>query len=192
MEMESSQAETPKLYQVDSNGVLREAPLTSDTPRYPSFHFSGTRERGDRLNPYLVILAAEIKFRRYRASPNAPRLDAEYEALITKTINVASLLYWEPLTGANARRLFPPEPGEKMDVDEDGTDESEVTRELLMNFRGENNDAGGSTGGKEKVGAERPDVDWRSLLSGHGEQILLFIKFHCFHVFIERSSSRSR
>jgi hypothetical protein len=136
------------------------------------------------LNPYLVILAAEIKFRRYRASPNAPRLDAEYEALITKTIHVASLLYWEPLTGANAQRLFPSEPGEKMDVDEDGTDESEVTRELLMNFRGENNDAGGSTGRppKEKVGAERPDVDWRSLLSGHGEQILLCIKFHCFHV----------
>ena len=117
-----------------------------------------------------MILAAENKFRQYRASPKAPRLDAEYEALITKTIDVANLLYWEPLTGANGQRLFPSEPGEKMVVDEDGTDESDVTREM-MNFRGENDDAGGSTGWplKEKVGAERPDVDWRSLLSGHGE-----------------------
>jgi hypothetical protein len=164
--------EPPKLYQVDSNGVLREAPLTTDTPRYPSFRFSGTRERGDRLNPYLVILAAEIKFRRYRASPNAPRLDAEYEALIAKTIDVANLLYWEPLTGANAQRFFPSEPGEKMDVDEDGTDESEVTHESEMGFRGENDDAGDSTARplKRKGGARRPDIDWRSLLSGHGEQ----------------------
>ena len=160
------------MYQVDSNGVLREAPLTTDTPRYPSFHFSGTRERGDRLNPYLVILAAEIKFRRYRASPNAPRLDAEYETLIAKTINVANLLYWEPLTGANAQRFFPLEPREKMDIDGDGTDESEVTRESEMGIRGENEDAGSPTARplKWKGGARRSDVDWRSLLSGHGEQ----------------------
>jgi len=99
-------------------------------------------------------------------------LDAEYEALIAKTIDVANLLYWEPLTGANAQRFFPSEPGEKMDLDEDGTDESEATRDLEMNFRGENDDAGGSTAWplKGKGGARRPDIDWRSLLSGHGEQ----------------------
>jgi hypothetical protein len=155
--------ETPKLYQVDSNGVLREAPLTSDSPRYPSFHFSGTRERGDRLNPYLVILAAELKFRRYRASPNAPRLDAEYEALMTKTIDVANLLYWEPLTGATAQRFFPSEPGEKMDVDE-------------------NDDAGGSTARplKGKGSAGRPDIYWRSLLSGRGEQSYYSLNFIVF------------
>ena len=120
-----------------------------------------------------MILAAETKFRQYRAFPKAPQLDAEYEALITKTIDVANLLYWEPLTGANGQRLFPSEPGEKMDADEDGTDESDVTRELMnfMNFLDEIGDAGGSTGRplKEKGGAERPDIDWRSLLSGHGE-----------------------
>jgi len=116
-----------------------------------------------------VILAAEIKFRRYRASPNAPRLDADYEALIAKTNDLANLLYWEPLTGANAQRFFPSEPGEKMDVDEAGTDESEVPRDSEMGFRGENDDAGGSTARplKGKGSARRPDIDWCSLLSGH-------------------------
>lgn len=136
-----------------------------------------------------MILAAEIKFRRYRASPNAPRLDGEYEALIAKTIDAANLLYWEPLTGANAQRLFPSEPGEKMDVDvdEDGKDGSDVTRDSEMGFRGENDDAGGCTARplKGKGGARRPDIDWRSLLSGRGEQSCYSLNFIVFILYRE-------
>ncbi|KDR71111.1 hypothetical protein GALMADRAFT_229754 [Galerina marginata CBS 339.88] len=156
----------PKLYQVDSNGVLRLSPLTEDSPRYPSFRFTPNRQRqrGDNLNPYLVILSAEIKFRQYRASrsfrANAPRLDAEYEALMTKTIDVADLLYWEPVTGANARRFFS-EPGEGMEGDDY---ESQDSRDSEIGFMGEDIHTGGSTL------KGRPDVDWRSLLSGGSER----------------------
>lgn len=154
---------------MDSHGVLREAPATADSPRYPPFRFAGNRERGGKLNPYLVILAAEIKFRRYRAAPNAPRLDAEYEALITKTIELANLLYSEPITGANAQRFFY-EPSEEMDVDDDETSESHATPDPEMGFRA--NDAGGSTARSlnGEGGTRRPNFNWRSLLSGHGER----------------------
>ncbi|KAF8181262.1 hypothetical protein BJ912DRAFT_979880 [Pholiota molesta] len=159
--------ETPKLYQVDSNGVLREAPLTADSPRYPSFRFEGNRERGAKLNPYLVILAAEIKFRRYLVAPNAPPLDAEYQALIEKTLKVADLLYWEAVPGTIAGVLFD-DSNDRMQVDSDGTSESQATHDLEVGFRGEANDAGGSTAQplKGKEGARRPDVDLRTLLSG--------------------------
>ena len=98
---------------------------------------------------------------------------------------MANLLYWEPLTGANAQRFFPSEPGEKMDVDEDGTDVSEVTCDSEMGFRGENDDAGGSTARplKGKVGVRRPDLDWRSLLSGRGEQSCYSFNFIVFMLY---------
>ncbi|KAF9483394.1 hypothetical protein BDN70DRAFT_873902 [Pholiota conissans] len=98
--------DSPKHYQMDSNGVLREAPLTADSPRYPPFCSAGNRERGHRLNPYLVVLAAEIKFQRYRECSHLPQLDAEYEALMAKTTEVVNLLFWEPLSGNTSLRHF--------------------------------------------------------------------------------------
>ncbi|KAF8152890.1 hypothetical protein BJ912DRAFT_1071303 [Pholiota molesta] len=163
---QNGQAEVPKLSGGLNRGPAR-SPLTGNSPRYPSFRFEGNRARGAKLNPYLVILAAEIKFRRYLVAPNAPPLDAEYQALIEKTLKVADLLYWEAVPGTIADVLFD-DSNDRMQVDSDGTSESQATHVSEMGFRGEANDAGGSTAQplKGKEGARRPDVDLRTLLSG--------------------------
>lgn len=58
------------------------------------------------LNPYGVILAAELKFRHYNALPNEPPLDAHYQALIAKTNELVDLLYWEAIPGGLGFHMF--------------------------------------------------------------------------------------
>src|SRR5882757_11178592 len=49
--------------------VLRQYPGNDTSERFPPFQFKGLRAfLGHAINPYLVILAAEIKFRRYLAA----------------------------------------------------------------------------------------------------------------------------
>jgi len=76
--------------------VLRQYPGNDTSERFPPFQFKGLRAfLGHAINPYLVILAAEIKFRRYLAAngTNPPQV---YKSLMDKTIEVAKLLYFQP------------------------------------------------------------------------------------------------
>ena len=70
----------------------------SDTfPRFPSFTLDSNRLVEKMLNPFLVVLNAEIKFRRYLrfSQPQAP-LPSDVMELVTKTLQLVDLIYWEP------------------------------------------------------------------------------------------------
>ena len=79
--------------------VLREPTVDdSDTfsKRFPPFRFIRIRNQvGHTINPFLIILAAEMKFRRYLAA-DGPQLPLVYDSLLRKTIQVADLLYFLP------------------------------------------------------------------------------------------------
>jgi len=77
------------------NRVLREHPWSDTSPMFPTFR-STRPQVGHTVNPYLVVLAAEIKFRRYLAT-NGPPLAPIYDSLMRKTIAVAELLYFQPV-----------------------------------------------------------------------------------------------
>jgi len=75
----------------DSDNCLKEI---------PSVPLHRTRNQvGHTMNPFLVILAAEIKFRRYLAA-NA----LIYDSLMRKIIQVADLLYFLPADRGSAFR----------------------------------------------------------------------------------------
>src|SRR5688572_20015248 len=65
------------------DGFLRPTPIADDAPRFPSFKFEAPTPRDptyfETLNPYLVILSAHIKFRRYKRS-DWPPLETHYQA----------------------------------------------------------------------------------------------------------------
>ena len=83
-----------KNYVVGHDCTLREAPGTDDSPRYPAFTHA---ERASlSLNVFLVILNAEIKFRRYRRMGAMPRLPEDVEKLMDETIKLVQLIYWKP------------------------------------------------------------------------------------------------
>jgi len=89
--------------------VLRRYPWAIDSPTYPSFRAIRSN-LGQNINPYLVILAAEIKFRRYIAA-NGPSLPPVYDSLMQKTLEVAELLYFQPVglsCGSSAGFSFVP------------------------------------------------------------------------------------
>jgi hypothetical protein len=77
--------------------MLRKIPGDDTSDRFPPFCFIANRTLAvHTTNPYLVILAAEIKFRRYLAA-NGPPLPPIYDSLMRKTIHVAELLYFQPV-----------------------------------------------------------------------------------------------
>ena len=95
-----------KHYSIGHDRALREAPGDSDNcPRLPPFSFDAPREKGKRLNPFLVILNAEIRFRRFRKMGLAP-LCQHYEELIDLTIQLVQLIYHQPLVEAIFERLY--------------------------------------------------------------------------------------
>ena len=62
-----------KHYRMVDDRMLREQPGHDTLPRFPTFSFIGERNKvGHTINPYLVILAAEIKFWRYLAANGPP------------------------------------------------------------------------------------------------------------------------
>lgn len=96
---------TYKHYVVASDRYLRESPHPS-SPRFPAFHHvSEDREsQYERLNVFLVIINAEIKFHRYFAMPQPTTpLPADVINLMRRTIHLVDLLYWQPV----------PEPGSR-------------------------------------------------------------------------------
>ncbi|KDR72486.1 hypothetical protein GALMADRAFT_142810 [Galerina marginata CBS 339.88] len=48
------------------------------------------------LNVFLVVLNAEIKFRRYKRMASVEPLSADVQELIEQTIKLVDLIYWEP------------------------------------------------------------------------------------------------
>jgi len=94
-----------KHYSIGHDRALREAPGDSDnSPRLPPFSFDAPQEQGKMLNPFLVIINAEIRFRRFRRMGLAP-LCRHYEELIDLTIQLVQLIYHQPLVEAIFERL---------------------------------------------------------------------------------------
>ena len=87
-----------KQYVVAEDRRLRESRNPS-SPRLPPFrHDFNSREIDLQLNVFLVVINAEIKFRRYfrMPAPSTP-LPADVLDLMRRTIALVKLLYWNPL-----------------------------------------------------------------------------------------------
>jgi hypothetical protein len=88
----------PKAYVPALDNTLRQtAEVTS--PRFPPFSSDYPRQDKDKLNPFLVILNAEIKFRRYRRRmvPSPLPLPQDVTTLMDKNIELVKLIYWNPV-----------------------------------------------------------------------------------------------
>lgn len=82
-------------YIVGHDRTLRQSPGTTDSPRFPAFSFDVNRPSLS-LNIFLVLLNAEIKFRRYRRMGTMPKLPEDVEKLMDETIKLVNLIYWKP------------------------------------------------------------------------------------------------
>ncbi|KAF9557061.1 hypothetical protein CPC08DRAFT_820108 [Agrocybe pediades] len=91
-----------KMYVVSPDGALRE---DSDNikPRIPAFSSNRTREEKDMLNPFLVVINAEIAFRRLREEVLST-LCEDYKILIALTIELAAKIYFRPLVAKQQGR----------------------------------------------------------------------------------------
>jgi len=168
---------------------LRESPDPS-SPRLPSFHHvSEDRDPVDRLNVFLVVINAEIKFRRYfeMVQPTPP-LPADVINLMRRTMDLVDLLYWKPVPkkgsrGAKlmakrlaGRRKNPPRAGRsdsKTAIERESSEES-IIQEMPIPSR------------SHAVSSRRSRLRWladvdletriaygRALMSGHGMLHLL-------------------
>ncbi|TFK61668.1 hypothetical protein BDN72DRAFT_883045 [Pluteus cervinus] len=110
---------TKKAYVIGSDNNLREwLGEGVSGPRIPVFSFD-CRPARKQLNPFLVILNAVIKFKRYDriTSPKDP-LPSETTELMEKTKELVALIYWKP----SALQL-PIPLGIAMEVDQYGDDQ---------------------------------------------------------------------
>ncbi|PPQ91148.1 hypothetical protein CVT25_002462, partial [Psilocybe cyanescens] len=105
----NGQVVSHKTYVPGPDHTLRESPGDLISSRFPSFQFGYPRSKGP-LNPFLVILNAEIKFRRYLRQTQLPPLPlpADVMSLINLTIYLIELIYWKPVIQPDtpAARLF--------------------------------------------------------------------------------------
>jgi len=90
-----------KSYVASPDRRLREFPGGTSCPSLPAFTFASERPPGSVVNPFLVVLNAEIKFRRYRRQtqlqpPSVPLPD-DVQQLVDLTIELVQLLYWRPV-----------------------------------------------------------------------------------------------
>ena len=89
-----------KTYTIGLDHTLRRLPGhdASTCERFPPFSFDYSRSRDfPPPNPFLVILNAEIKFRRYlREFPTPTVLPGDVMELIQRTIRLVELIYWDP------------------------------------------------------------------------------------------------
>jgi hypothetical protein len=91
-----------KLYLVSPDGALR-AGSENNTPRLPAFSSNQAHVSDDALNPFLVVLNAEIAFRRFSRRPHP--LCAEYTELIDLTIDLVHKIYFKSLADQVEWRL---------------------------------------------------------------------------------------
>ena len=159
-------------YKMAADRVLREQTVDdSDTvsKRFPPFRFIGIRNQvGHTINPFLIILAAEIKFRRYLAA-DGPQLPPVYDSLLRKTIQVADLLYFLPAEPQSAFH-------DPIVIDLQAFYAPVDFVDAEMGFRTGGDQSGGSTARQQQrtaaggSGTRRADADhWRHLLSGRGK-----------------------
>ncbi|KDR80416.1 hypothetical protein GALMADRAFT_136905 [Galerina marginata CBS 339.88] len=90
-----------KMYVVSPDGALREGPDNS-SPRLPAFVSNRARLPEDTLNPFLVVLNAEIAFRRFKKRPH--QLCADYTELIDLTTDLVTKIYFQPLVDVLEQR----------------------------------------------------------------------------------------
>jgi len=154
--------------------VLRRSPWAIDSPTYPAFRAIRSN-LGQNINPYLVILAAEIKFRRYIAA-NGPSLPPIYDSLMRKTLEVAELLYFQPVGlahGSSAGFSFVPVDMESHHAQVNPVDSTVAALETGFRTAAEGK-SGGSTPRQSQPAAggsrtRRKDADyWRHMMSGRG------------------------
>ncbi|KAF5373473.1 hypothetical protein D9615_009468 [Tricholomella constricta] len=96
-----------KNYIAASDRSLRESP-DPNSPRLPPFrHNTDDREVAERINIFLVILNADIKFRRYiemiRRDPPPLPLPDDVTTLMQRTADLVDLLYWRPLPAKGSK-----------------------------------------------------------------------------------------
>jgi hypothetical protein len=98
-----SATSTPTIYVSAKDRRLCESP-SPDSPRLSTLrHVTESRSRLDRLNVFLVMLNAEIKFHRYlrmisksKNSPTTPLPDDVLD-FMHLTVELVDLLYWKPV-----------------------------------------------------------------------------------------------
>ncbi|KAF8817287.1 hypothetical protein BYT27DRAFT_7153441 [Phlegmacium glaucopus] len=99
-----------KTYVPGPDHTLRESPGNLTDPRFPPFSFGYHRHPAANLNPFLVILNAEIKFRRYLRQQRPPPLPllTDVMTLIHLTLELVKLIYWDPAVRPNtyAAQIF--------------------------------------------------------------------------------------
>ena len=88
-----------------ADNTLRESPGNLNCPRFPPFFFDYPRPAGGESNPFLVILNAEIKFRRYfrQVQPPPLQLPTNVMNLVHLTTQLVKLVYWVPVTRPNTK-----------------------------------------------------------------------------------------
>ncbi|KDR80414.1 hypothetical protein GALMADRAFT_242840 [Galerina marginata CBS 339.88] len=89
------------MYVVSPDGALREGPDNS-SPRLPAFVSNRARLPEDALNPFLVVLNAEIAFRCFKRRPH--QLCADYTELIDLTTELVNKIYFQPLVDVLEQR----------------------------------------------------------------------------------------
>ena len=168
-----------KTYTIAPDGTLRRVPVDdiNASERFPTFAFDYNRRADDRLNPFLVILNAEIKFRRLLRENPRPGLPDDVMELINKTIYLVELIYWDPVPRPNTRAWTIWEP---MEVDDDPkAPQSGDTDMGEFGMRGDDEDddptlrqrGGHNIRGRQHASLtleERRDIG-QNLLSGHGK-----------------------
>ncbi|KAF8798751.1 hypothetical protein BYT27DRAFT_7246269 [Phlegmacium glaucopus] len=85
-----------KSYVVGDDRILREFPGVQSSPRFPSFSPPHRATPLLPLNPFLVIINAEIKFRRYLRQAQSKSLPDDVMELINKTVELVDLIFWKP------------------------------------------------------------------------------------------------
>ncbi|KAF4612538.1 hypothetical protein D9613_012773 [Agrocybe pediades] len=92
-----------KMYFVSPDGALREG-RDNTQPLLPPFTSNRGRAEKDILNPFLVVLNAEIAFRRFREQPRRV-LCQEYNELIDLTIDLMDKIYFQPVIEAEREEM---------------------------------------------------------------------------------------
>jgi len=121
-----------KFYQIGHGDILREAPGDASSQPFPAFAFDASRSPKEILNPFLVILNAEMCFRRFKRSPHP--LDPGYEELIALTTTLVEKIYFKPLV-ATMKELMPVTHAREDDVSEENIEIYRGTGEVRSNTK---------------------------------------------------------
>lgn len=115
------------------DGALREG-RESISPRCPAFSPSNLRAEDHRVNPLLVVLKADMVFRRFRrlGEKFTQSLCPEYAELVDLTIQIADTLYYLPIArvaGGVYARYFPLQSGSSAqhETADSGTSQNHVS-----------------------------------------------------------------